>query len=146
MDYKIKAQDWFERASNENDDFVKFILLYISLEVCIKLKYSKIRDIKQNNTIKQYFFSNIDKNNLLSLKLKLDMKTLQNMNPKGDHRWNGRLNSEKDFEGIIEFIIRARNNLFHGDKGLDEKRDLFIVTQGNLILQPLVKAVIKETK
>lgn len=94
--------------------------------------------------IKKYFFSNGDKKELLLLKQRLYNKPLENMNPNGDHRWNGELNSEEDFDGIIEFIIRARNNLFHGDKGLDDERDKFIVTQGNLILQHLVNGVINK--
>lgn len=147
MDYEKRAQEWFNRAlKEEKDDFVKFLLFFISLEVSVKLKnYSSIRAIKQDERIKQFFFSNIDKSNLLFLNEKLDNIPLQNMKPNGDHSWNGKLNSEEDFDGIIEFIIRARNNLFHGDKGLDDKRDKFIVTQGNLILPHLVKGIIKET-
>ncbi len=67
------------------------------------------------------------------------------MNPNGDRRWNGKLESEDDFDGIIEFIIRARNNLFHGDKGYDDERDKFLVTQGNLVLQHLVKGFVNDT-
>lgn len=147
MDYKRRAQEWFNRAlKEEKDEFVKFILLYISLEVFTKLKnFDSIRAIKNNHIIKQFFFSNINKNDLLSLKKKLDNNPLQNMNPIGDRRWDGRLKSEEDFDGIIEFIIRARNNLFHGDKKLDDERDKLIVVQGNLILQHLVKGVINET-
>ena len=147
MDYEKRAQEWLNRAlKEEKDDFVKFILFFISLEVSVKLKnYNSIRAIKQDEIIKQFFFSNVDRDKLLLLKQKLDNKPLENMNPNGDRRWNGTLESEEDFDGIIEFIIRARNNLFHGDKGLDDKRDKFIVTQGNLILPPLVKGIIKET-
>ena len=39
MDYEKRAQEWFNRALNEEkDDFVKFILFFISLEVFVKLK------------------------------------------------------------------------------------------------------------
>ena len=147
MEYEKRAQEWFNRAlKEEKDDFVKFILFFISLEVFVKLKnYISIRTLKRDDTVKEYFFSNVDRDKLLLLKQKLDNKPLENMNPNGDRRWNGTLESEEDFDGIIEFIIRARNNLFHGDKRLDDKRDKFIVTQGNLILQPLVKGIIKDT-
>lgn len=147
MDYEKRTQEWFNRAlKEEKDDFVKFILFFISLEVSVKLKnYSSIRAIKQDEMIKQFFFSNIDRSKLEILKLKLENEPLHNMKPNGDHRWNGKLNSEEDFDGIIEFFIRARNNLFHGDKGLDDKRDQFIVTQGNIFLPPLVKGIIEGT-
>lgn len=147
MEYEKRAQEWFNRAlKEEKDDFVKFILFFISLEVFVKLKnYNSIRTLKRDDTVKEYFFSNVDRDKLLLLKQKLDNKPLENMNPNGDRRWNGTLESEDDFDRIIEFIIRARNNLFHGDKGLDDERDKFIVTQGNLVLQYLVKGFINET-
>jgi len=74
----------------------------------------------------------------------LDKNPLENMKQEGDNRWNGKLNSEEDFGSIIEFIIRARNNLFHGDKLLNNERDKFIVTQGNLVLEPLLHVIINE--
>ena len=79
---------------------------------------------------------------LEKFKHELDENPLQNMNPHRNSIWSGKLESVDDFDGIIEFIIRARNNLFHGEKGLDEKRDVFIVKEGNRILQPLVEAII----
>ncbi len=106
----------------------------------VKFKnYNSIRAIKRDLTVREHFFSNADKDKLLILKERLDDKPLENMKPNGDLRWNGMLESEEDFDGIIEFIIRARNNFFHGDKGLNDERDKFIVAQGNLVLQHLVK-------
>lgn len=142
MAYKHRAEQWYKRALHEKDEFVKFILLFISLEVSVKLKFSSLRDIKQYDSIKGKFCDKIDQKYLVELKRELDEKPLQNMDPKGDHRWSGRLSSVNDFDGIVEFIIRARNNLFHGDKGLDEERDLFIVKYGSKILQPLVEVFI----
>lgn len=142
MIYKERAKEWYKRSLQEKDEFVKFLLLFISLEVSAKLTFNKLREIKQDELIKNKFYSKMDPKYLAELKRKLDEKPLQNMDPDGDLRWDGRLNSINDFDGVIEFSIRARNNLFHGDKGLDEKRDLFIVKAGTRILQPLVEAVI----
>lgn len=142
MVYKQRAEQWYRRALLENDEFLKFILLFISLEVSVKLYFNSLRDIKQNDSIKDKFYDNVNQKYLAELKCELNKKKLQNMNPEGDHRWSGRLNSVDDFDGIVEFIIRARNNLFHGDKGLDEERDLFIVRYGSIILRPLVEAFI----
>ena len=143
MEYEMRAQEWFNRAlTEEKYDFVKFILFFISFEVYAKLKnYSTIRKIKRDDVVKEYFFSTVDKDRLLLLKQKLDNKPIENMKPNGDHSWGGIFKSEEDFDGIVEFIIRARNNLFHGDKGLDDERDKFIVRQGNFVLQYLVKAL-----
>ncbi len=143
MSYEKRARGWYERALVETDQFVRFLLLFISLEVCSKLeKFNSLRDIKQDNSIRTGFYKRIDSKFLTELKSQLDKKPLQNMNPDGDQRWPGKLNSVNDFDGTIEFVIRARNNLFHGDKGLDEGRDLFIVDAGAKILQPLVESII----
>jgi hypothetical protein len=142
MNYEKRAQGWYERALHETDEFVKFLLLFISLEVAAKLRFDTLRQIKQANSIRNRFYSKIDRGYLSELKRQLDEKPHQNMNPDGDHRWSGRLDSVDDFDGIIEFLIRGRNNLFHGDKGLDEERDRFIVKAGSRVLQPLVEAII----
>ena len=142
MVYKERAKKWHERALQEKDEFIKFLLLFISFDVCTKLKFNSIRDIKQDNSIKDNFYIKIDEKYLMKLKQEIDKKPHENMNTHGDKRWSGKLNSTNDFDGIIEFIIRSRNNLFHGDKGLNEKRDLFIVKTGTRILQPLVETMI----
>ena len=142
MAYQERAKKWYERALEEKDEFVKFLLFYISLEVCVKLRFNRIRDVKNDNSIKKNFYNRIDHEYLDKLKHVLDENPLQNLKSDVDPSWSGRLKSVADFGGIIEFIITARNNLFHGDKGLDESRDVFIVKEGNKILQPLVEAII----
>lgn len=62
----------------------------------------------------------------LSLWIHLN-RPLINEDPSGDQRWNGKLASSEDFAGIIEFIVRARNNLFHGDKEPSEEIDQQVV-------------------
>lgn len=144
MNYKQRAMEWYTRALSEKDEFVRFILLYISFEVSIKERFNKIRDIKKDNKIRNIVLRSIPSEQLSKLKEKLESKPLINMNPDGDQRWSGKLNSIDDFDGIIEFIIRARNNLFHGNKGLDIQRDSFIVRWGSALLEPLVGAVLNE--
>jgi len=142
MDHKERVEEWYKRALEEKDEFVKFLLLYIALEVSVKLKFKRIRDLKQDHSIKDKFYSKIDYEYLEKLKQGLDENPHQNMKPDVNQYWSGKLESVNDFNGIIDFIITARNNLFHGDKGLDEKRDAFIVKEGIRILQPLVEAII----
>lgn len=138
MHYKDRAKKWFERATNESDEFVKFILFFITLEVLVKINGNSIRDIKNNPPL----FKGIPDGDLRQLVSELDNRPLQNMNPDGDHRWNGKIISVSDTDGIVEFIIRGRNNLFHGDKGPDEGRDLFIIQYGNKIVEPIVTALL----
>lgn len=139
MNYIDRAKNWFERGVKESDEFVKFILFFIAFEVTVKIEGRSIRDLKKEST----FFDSIPKEDLESLIGELNVRPLQNMNPDGDQRWDGTLQSSKDIDGIVEFIIRARNNLFHGDKGFDEDRDIFIVKYGNKLLGPILKEVLK---
>ena len=144
IDYRQKAREWYTRAIKETDEFVKFILLYISLEVSIKQNFSNIRSIKQDQNIRSYFLNKFDKSELERLKVILDKEPLINMNPDGDNRWSGKLDNTIDFDGVIEFIIRARNNLFHGDKSMGDERDIFIVKWGSQIIQPLLDSVLQD--
>ena len=143
MDYATRAKVWLERASREPDDFVKYVLLYISLEARVKSDFKTIRDIKKDFATRDKFFKNISQEDLIILKSKLEENPLLNMNKNGDKRWPGVIKSTNDFDGIIEFVIRARNNLFHGDKQFGEERDLFIVRAGNKILEPLLEAILQ---
>ncbi len=138
MNYKVTAKQWFERAKSESDEFVRFILVFIALEVLVKMNGNSIRDIKKDQSL----FKEISKKDLELLVSELDSQPLQNMNPDGDHRWDGKITSVDDTNGIVEFIIRGRNNLFHGDKGPDEGRDLFIIQHGNKIIEPIVRALL----
>lgn len=143
MSYKERAKQWYSRALNENDPFVKFLLYYITLEVSIKGGSLKIRDLKQDAELKKYFISQISESQIATLKKSLEIRPLKNENPSGDKRWSGKLTSSTDFEGIIEYIIRARNNLFHGDKGPEEERDIQVIKWANLFLEPIVMKLIE---
>lgn len=150
LDYWKRAKEWYDRAQHEKDEFVKFILLFIALEVGWKLKSNDdLWHIKQNIAVEKKFYQNVDQKFLKKLKLELDNNPHRDVNldrhllPKSDIKyWSGSLNDIHDFEGIINLIMVSRNNLFHGDKGLEEKRDLFIASSVTKLLQPLVEAII----
>jgi len=142
MNHDERAEQWYKRALEEKDEIIKFQLLYVCLEAIVKSKFNHVRDIKQNNSIKEKFFNKIDNECLDKLKHELDENPIQNMKPEKKSNWSGKLKSMNDFDGIVEFIIRARNNLVHGDKEPHEKRDVFIIKKGTKILQPLVESII----
>lgn len=142
MDYIRKATLWYSRAREEQDHFVKFVLLYISLEAFMKISHESVRTGLNS---REYLLEEINPEIISFLKEKLDYLPLENMNPSGDHRWNGKLRDQSDLEGLVEFLIRGRNNLFHGDKGLDDERDDFVVKYGNKILEPILKKILSET-
>jgi hypothetical protein len=133
-----RAKKWYVQAINENDEFLKFLLLYITFEVACKGE-NKIRNIISNPKIKMNFYSNITENQLNELKNQLDERPLQNMLHK-DRLIT--LESVHDFANILEFVITIRHNLIHGDKEIDEQRDFEIVKEGTKILQPLVKSLL----
>jgi len=138
-DYQTRANEWFERAKEEKDLFVKFILLYISFEVLCKL--NNFDKYKLNEDIKNKFFESIANDELDNLKEELDKKPLKN-----EQRGSGliKLQNKRDFLNILKFVNQGRNNLFHGDKGLDNERDILIITKGSKILDSLIEVMINE--
>lgn len=134
--YYDKAIGWFERAGREDDLFVKFILLYISFEVLSKLK--KLNKYKLSDSIQKNFFQKIPEDILDKLKKELDIIPLQNMQRRTEFI---KLKDKKDFENVLRFVNVGRNNLFHGDKGLDNERDILIVTYGTKLLGSLIEVM-----
>lgn len=138
MTYKEKATTWYARGNKETDEFLKFILYFISTEAI--LDGQSIRSLK----LRQDLLKEINPEDIDQLKKELDTDPHKNMDTHGDHRWGGTLQNNSDFDSIIEFLARGRNNLFHGDKGADVERDIFIITYGNKILQPIIRKLISE--
>ena len=143
IDYLKRAEEWNDRAKTEKDLFVKFILLFISLEVLVGLKeLGKVWRLKSQPTLLKSL-KMIDRGELITT---LKIEPLRNEDPEGDQRWDGVIRGTEDWDGFVDFLVRARNNLFHGDKGLNSKRDLFVVAWGNKLLAPLVQELITQTK
>jgi len=136
-DYTSKANEWFKRGKEEKDIFVKFILYYISFEVLIKLK--NLDKYSLNNSIKDNLFKKIDQNIIENLKKILDTEPLMNM--QNNSKPSVKLDNIQDFKNILKFINYGRNNLFHGDKGLEIERDRMIVKFGCQILEKLIESI-----
>jgi len=136
-EYVDKAKGWLERGKTEKDIFIKFILFYISFEVFIKVK--NLDKYKLNKDIENKFFNQIDFNILQELKKILDKNPLKNM--KNESESSVKLDSICDFKDILRFINVGRNNLFHGDKGLNIERDRMIVSYGYHILETLLESM-----
>ncbi len=43
-----------------------------------------------------------------------------------------------DWSSMVEFVYSIRNNLFHGGKNPEDERDLLLVSNGLVVLRPLV--------
>lgn len=151
--YWKKINDWHTKAKLEEDIFIKFILEYISFIAFLNMKNSTINNdrmliekLKNSKNIKQKYFTIIDKRIIKELKKELEFHPIKNVTRPNDKRWDGRLTSLNDFSNIIEFIYRARNNLFHGQKRLNFERDSQIVQYGYKLLNPLMEIIIEQEK
>lgn len=51
----------------------------------------------------------------------------------------GRIHSHEDWSNMVEFWYSVRNNLFHGGKNLNERRDAFLVETAFQTLRPLIE-------
>lgn len=56
----------------------------------------------------------------------------------------GVLHSLEDWENMVEFWRAIRDNLFHGSKDPEERRDKLVVEYGYKTLKPLVELLINE--
>jgi len=136
-EYIDKAKGWFERGKTEEDIFIKFILFYISFEVFVKA--DNLNKYILNKDIENEFFNQIDLSILQELKKILDKNPLKNM--QDNSKPPVKFDSICDFDNILRFINVGRNNLFHGDKDLDIKRDKLIVDFGVKILERLLESI-----
>jgi len=161
--YWEAIKNWHKKAKEEEDFFIKFILEYISFIAFLNqiepgCKDRKlIQKLKRNKTLKKKYLDQVDKGIIKNLIKELELEPIKNVTNHNDKRWDcdterqldavskndGKLRSVDDFTNIIEFIYRARNNLFHGKKGLNYERDLIIVKYGYKLLNPLMEVVLK---
>lgn len=63
----------------------------------------------------------------------------------GDEQPKGRVLTLDDWCNMVEFWYSVRNNLFHGGKNPNTKRDAFLVEHAFLTLRPLMDIVLKKS-
>jgi len=158
--YLRKAIKWHRRVGNEADPFVKFAVEYIAFEAllrwlsqCIDHYRGKtktrdlIQKVKQDNRVERNFLNKISNVDLTEVIEELKNEPLENLSHSSDMWWDcredkvrqckydasqdGKLRNDKDFINMVEFIYRARNNMFHGHKDPTMKRDEFIIYNEN---------------
>ncbi len=150
MTYYDLIIQWFKRSEQEKDYFTKFIFLYISFIAFISQRYGEMSDRNKINSLKaeleaKYFYIRlIEKDNklkdiLVKLIAELNKQPIVNSTNRSDKYWNGRLTSEENWNGLVEFWYRVRNNLFHGHKAPEFKRDQRLVRFAYKTLFPFMK-------
>ena len=87
----------------------------------------------------------------------LHNSSIDSDNPEIDKWWNtseytpngeddqpkGRVSSLDDWQNMVEFWYGVRNNLFHGGKNPNMKRDIFLVEHAFITLRPLMDSEVK---
>lgn len=161
----IRVNDWHNRANEEEEDyFVKFIFDYLAFVALIcqdnydnRSDRRLIQQLKRNNgDIKENYYSSVNQDLVNEIVEILKSEPITNDSNPNDKWWDcildncsnhvspndGIIESVDDFPNIIEFIYRARNNLFHGKKGINFRRDSLIVEYGFYLINPLVDVLI----
>jgi len=167
--YERRIKSWHLKAINEDDYFIKYIIEYLAFVVFIKLipprneniDRNAIQALKADYEIKTKYLQLIQndeelKGNWNKIKNKLNIKPLKNI--KGTHErygnlkyWNshgngsnkGKIVNLEDWDNMVEFWYLIRNNLFHGSKELNVKRDEFLVEYGYKTLNKFMDCVLE---
>lgn len=157
----VRVRSWHNRAIEEEDYFVKFIFDYLAFIALICYNKDKrdrklIQELKRDPQVKKEYFSKVNMDKLNEIIPILHSRPITNETNEHDKWWDcdlnhcpqqvsstdGIIHSVDDFQNIIEFVYRARNNLFHGRKGIDFGRDSLIVEYGFHLINPLVDVLI----
>jgi len=157
-DYREAIENWHNRAENEKEPFIRFILEYISFISLLSnvLKGKNDRDriniLKSRKKIKELLLNKVDETKLTEIVEYLQSDPILNVTQEIDNHWergiynigvNGTIRDIEDYPNIIEFIYRARNNLIHGQKRLEVERDKKIVELAYEILHALVEVFLQ---
>lgn len=169
MSYELlnRVSDWHDRASEEGDYFVKFIFDYLAFIALIcynnygnKRDRILIQELKRNGQIRYEYYSIVDTEKINEIIDILSYDPITNETNNMDKWWDcdlnscsneisstdGIIHSVDDFQNILEFIYRVRNNLFHGKKGINFGRDSLIVEYGFYLINPLVEVLIESKR
>ncbi len=155
--YEDLIKQWFVRSKSESDIFTKFIFLYISFTAFLTQKHPRMNDREIINSLKhandaRSFYMSLIRNNpelratLQSLISELRRQPIENDTRRNDRNWegiDGVIRNEADWENLVEFWYRVRNNLFHGRKAPEFRRDRDLVYYAYRTLAPLMEKFIK---
>jgi hypothetical protein len=132
--------DWIKKGENELEDVNKFICYWIAFNcyyvaVTNEFELKSIRKIIQDSdTIEIY--NRVYKQRIKDFDKILSLKYIKNEQPNSTEKIEIKI---VDFETVMWCIYQVRCNLFHGNKGLDSKRDKEVLSITTPILYYLVK-------
>src|SRR3989339_323512 len=166
---KASEEDYFSKFMFEYLAFIAFIKTTLIEEN--KNDRHSIQWLKRNETYKEKYLNKIKEKQSLKtcwdrIKKELDVKPLKdtsrNKESLEDIKWwnyseyelqkkskddnnktRGTINSIEDWSNMVEFWYSIRNNLFHGTKNPELKRDKFLVEYGYKTLKELVNVFLE---
>ncbi len=155
--YPDLIKQWFERSNSEKDVFTKFIFLYISFTAFLTQAHPGMADreiinsLKEANDARSFYMSLIRNDPMLRATIQKLVSELRNQPIENDTRINDRnwtgidgvIRDETDWENLVEYWYRVRNNLFHGRKAPEFIRDRNLVEFAYRTLAPLMANFIK---
>jgi hypothetical protein len=174
MDIDRLIKNWHNKASEE-DYFSKFVFEYLAFIAFLSKKKFRneikdrpvIQKLKQDNPTKTAYLRRIQNSEELKktwepIKREFDRVPFHHSN--GRAWWNcshlnlnqqtteekgkrkGVIHSLEDWENMVEFLYLVRNNLFHGQKDVEDERDKFAVEFGYKTLRELVELLLEEAE
>ncbi len=132
--------DWIKKGENEQEDVNKFICYWIAFNcyyvaVTTETERTAIKMIIQDSDTKE-IFNRVYKQYKNEFDKILSLKSIKDERPKK----NNQVKIEVvDLSTVMWCLYQVRCNLFHGNKGLNSKRDKEILSITTPILRYLVK-------
>jgi hypothetical protein len=140
-------QSWIVKGNSENDIFNCFISFWIAFNVIYLSRYpvdgdgACIKEVKKDS----HFVSEYKmllKNKTFFASINTLLKESPITSEKTGISYTFKVN---DFSALIDVLYQVRNNLLHGGKNVNEKRDKEVVSAALPVLKALITKFMKYT-
>ena len=138
---------WRDRASDVDDDFLRFFILYMCLDAWMVSVSQLDRDDKKCEWVKQGGNALLDgwaqynaglEDSLAELK---ELCLIEDLRPENPSKPKS-LNNADNFAEVFDVVYQVRCNLFHGGKSPDDERDVAFVRASVPILERWIDQIV----
>ena len=166
MNFDSLIKNWHAKASEE-DYFSKFIFEYLAFIALLKRKiyidqnedWKALIKLKNDEHIKSLYIEKVKDGIINSswteIKNELDTLPIGEVDQNSDRVYDlkywdcldnerGKIRNLDDWKNMIEFWHVIRNNLFHGSKNPNDRRDNLLIRNGYITLNALVAILMDE--
>lgn len=150
---RILITGWLERASGENDPFIKMFISFMCLDAYMTQEASldgefnsdsdedKLRWLETKSLLTEVW-QNHNEQPFQKIRAEIAKRgPVRDMRPKHLERLVGF--DDNDFGSVIRFIYQVRCNLFHGGKDVNCERDRVLCDASASILCRWVSAIVE---